>query len=59
MIDTTTLASIRSDLNRGDNDEYRCGCEYRRVANDRHRWFLCGYHEGYDDGLNAATKVQT
>ena len=36
---------------------YTCGCEHRLVALSnpgvaRHRWFLCRYHEGYDDAIN-------
>ena len=37
---------------------YRCGCEHRLVNHDgTQRWFLCGFHEGYDAGLEAAEPI--
>ena len=56
-----TLAAIYTDHNHRDwNGTYRCGCELRKVSNDSlkpYRWFLCPYHDGFDDVI--ATKVGT
>lgn len=42
-----TLASIKSQGTYGDGT-YQCGCEQR---GPRKRWWLCQYHEGFDDAI--------
>ncbi len=41
-----TLASIEAEGHIGDYDRlaWRCGCE-----RDGDRWWLCGYHDGFED----------
>jgi hypothetical protein len=35
-----------------DASPFVCGCEWRLVGGvARRRWFLCSYHEGFDDAL--------
>lgn len=52
MIDKQVLASIM--LNPYDDKRgcHSCGCNQRGK-----RWFLCSYHEGYGDGLDAAQEA--
>ena len=39
--------------------DHRCGCELRLVAQCDHRWYLCQYHDGYNDALhNIVTKAK-
>jgi hypothetical protein len=46
-----TEASIERqgwDFNAGGRNGFTCGCEVRGT-----KWWLCGYHEGFEDGVEA------
>jgi hypothetical protein len=49
-----TIASIELQGKRDDDSRiYGCGC-FRSC--DGTSWRLCQYHEGYDDGVEAASR---
>ena len=58
-----TLASIRLN-ERNERTEsidgvvsYRCGCELRPLDDGRRLWWLCSYHEGFEDGAEAGFRA--
>lgn len=33
---------------------FQCGCSHQESTD---RWWLCGYHEGFDDGVEAVLRA--
>ena len=55
MTDQRTIEHITS----ATTSAHSCGCEHRLVNSDgTQRWFLCGFHEGYEAGLEAADMIR-
>jgi hypothetical protein len=52
--DPLTLESIK--MQAMDGEAPRCGCF---PFTKRPGWFLCQYHEGFDDGVEAAQRKET
>ena len=55
-----TRASIEAQGVDVDSIRWSCGCEnYRGIrGNDRATGRLCQYHEGFEDGAEAATREE-
>lgn len=53
-----TMRSIEAQPPAADDQKEwpskQCGCH---VRGERKRWWLCAYHEGYDDGIEAALSL--
>lgn len=52
-LEEETFDSIMGDSTWTGPRVFACGCEYRKVGTkpDRHRWFICSYHEGMEAGI--------
>lgn len=47
-----TLAHIRSGEIKDFGPVYVCGCEYRLITSRKRRWYLCSFHQGFEEALS-------